>query len=961
MASVTWGTAFRHLRSIFGAGSLAGLGDGALLARYSSSQDEVAFEALVNRHGPMVLSTCRAILRNEHDVEDAFQATFLILAKKAGSIRAGDGLAAWLHRVAYRASVQAGVEAARRRRKEAEAVAMALPNASRPGPETDHDWKPILHEEISRLPEGQRLPVVLCDLEGLTYEQAAGQLGWTVPTVRCRLAKARQRLRGRLTRRGVTALGGGALLAPPGTSAAMAPEIVPPALVRATITAVTGGSASSGATLLAHILLRGMLMTKVKTVSTAALAALVLGAGMLATAGGRPDDAVPTKKTQTSTPAAKEEPTRARPGETVEVRGIVATPDGQPVAGAVVRVAYNRDESAGPKTTSGPDGRFVMRLPKPGRPNVGYQAHFPWIIASAPGFGIGWVQGVLRADPPAEQVLKLPLEGPPIEGRVVDLEGHPVVGARVEVYNLWFAEKGKKDGLADWIARARNGAEGNLWQGLEHFTLRKILPVEAATGSDGRFRLNGVGRDRIADLLVSGPGIATTSVYVLSRDEPEIRMADRAFMRAIPLIVHTPKFQVALPPGKRVEGIARDKDSGSPIAGLKINVAVFDEQSFVPAQGIEATTDAKGHYRLDGLPKAAAYRLFLNPGKGLPYLTSMLKVPANSPALEPVAFDFTLKRGIFVRGKVTDKVTGGPAVGYANYYAFSDNPHLHAYEGYSRVYPKYGYIDEEGRYELVVLPGRGLITVRDEENSFLPVTGYERIKGYNPKLESFETVPYLSSPRSHAILVEIDLASDTGETIRDFQADPGRSVAVEVVGPDGSPVGGTMVKGMSEVFATAPFPQESARFEVHALVPNKPRRLVVMHEGRKLIGSVLLRGNETGSVSVKIEPWGTVSGRIVDDEGNPRKEMFIGSPGGSENKYVETHDILPWSDWNSGVRVGDDGRFQIEGLVPGLRYDAVSRSGFEAFGDLFKDMVVTSGEAKDLGDLKVQPPKTQEN
>ncbi len=100
-----------------------------------------------------------------------------------------------------------------------------------------------------------------------------------------------------------------------------------------------------------------------------------------------------------------------------------------------------------------------------------------------------------------------------------------------------------------------------------------------------------------------------------------------------------------------------------------------------------------------------------------------------------------------------------------------------------------------------------------------------------------------------------------------------------------------------------------------------------------------------------------MAGRIVDDEGRPRKAMFIGSPDGDENTHPETHDILPGSDWNQGVRVGDDGRFFVEGLVPGLKYGATSRSGLEAYGDLFVDVTVKPGEAKDLGDLKVQPPK----
>ena len=127
MSSGTLGATLRHLRDLFSDGTAVGLGDGQLLARYAANRDEAAFEALVARHGPMVLATCRAVLRHEHDVEDAFQATFLVLARKARSVRAGDALGGWLHRVAYRAAVQAGAESRRRRRREVEASAMTIP------------------------------------------------------------------------------------------------------------------------------------------------------------------------------------------------------------------------------------------------------------------------------------------------------------------------------------------------------------------------------------------------------------------------------------------------------------------------------------------------------------------------------------------------------------------------------------------------------------------------------------------------------------------------------------------------------------------------------------------------------------------------------------------------------------------------------------------------------------------
>src|SRR6201996_8089421 len=194
MAIGTLGRTLRHLRDLFHDGTAIGQSDGQLLARYAQSNDEAAFEALVARHGPMVLATCRAVLRHEQDVEDAFQATFLVLAKKARSVRAGDALGGWLHRVAYRTAVQASVESRRRRRREAEASAMATLDANRTDP--DPDIASVVHEELDRLPDRHRLPVVLCDLEGLTYEQAAGQLRWTEPTLRHRLGPGPPPVRG---------------------------------------------------------------------------------------------------------------------------------------------------------------------------------------------------------------------------------------------------------------------------------------------------------------------------------------------------------------------------------------------------------------------------------------------------------------------------------------------------------------------------------------------------------------------------------------------------------------------------------------------------------------------------------------------------------------------------------------------------------------------------------------------
>ena len=193
----------RQLRTVFNLGTIGELTDGQLLERFATGGGEaaeLAFAALVERHGPMVLRVCRHVLADPNDAEDAFQATFLILVKKARSLWVQDSLGPWLHRVAHRVATRARFSAARLREHEKRAAATRPTLVRERG-----DWDELLsylHEEIDRLPERSRMPVVLCDLQGLTHEKAARHLGWPVGTVKSRLARGRELLRGRLSRRG---------------------------------------------------------------------------------------------------------------------------------------------------------------------------------------------------------------------------------------------------------------------------------------------------------------------------------------------------------------------------------------------------------------------------------------------------------------------------------------------------------------------------------------------------------------------------------------------------------------------------------------------------------------------------------------------------------------------------------------------------------------------------------------
>jgi RNA polymerase sigma-70 factor (ECF subfamily) len=183
----------QHLRRAMLRRELASLTDGQLLGHYIEQRDEAAFEALVRRHGPMVLGVCRRILGNVHDAEDAFQAAFLVLVRKAGSVVPREMIANWLHGVARQTAVKARAVSARRYRRE-QAFA-ELPDAAASQDEPEADWQGLLDEELSRLPEKYRAPIVLCDLEGKTRKDAARQLGWPEGTVSGRLSRARSRKR----------------------------------------------------------------------------------------------------------------------------------------------------------------------------------------------------------------------------------------------------------------------------------------------------------------------------------------------------------------------------------------------------------------------------------------------------------------------------------------------------------------------------------------------------------------------------------------------------------------------------------------------------------------------------------------------------------------------------------------------------------------------------------------------
>jgi RNA polymerase sigma factor (sigma-70 family) len=281
-----------------------GLTDGQLLTCFMEQGDPAAFEGLLRRHGPMVLGVCRRILGDSHDAEDAFQAVFLVFVRKANSIAPREAVGGWLYGVAYRTAVEARNKRGRRRAREKQVEAMPHPSV-----EPDDTWpelKPLLDKELNRLPEKFRVPVVLCDLEGLPRRQVARQLGVPEGTLSSRLHTGRRTLAQRLSRYGL-ALSGGALAA---TLTRRASAALPTPLVVSTVKVASGqGVAAAAAVALSKEVFKTMFLAKLKLAVGAVVVVAALGAGGVAyqVGGPRVVQAAPEGKPASELEALKRE------------------------------------------------------------------------------------------------------------------------------------------------------------------------------------------------------------------------------------------------------------------------------------------------------------------------------------------------------------------------------------------------------------------------------------------------------------------------------------------------------------------------------------------------------------------------------------------------------------------------------------------------------------------------------
>jgi len=651
------------LQALWGSGAVATSSDADLLdqfVRRRGQSSDVAFEVLVVRHGPMVLGTCRRLLRDRHDVEDAFQATFLVFMKKAGSLRVGDSLGPWLHEVARRVSLDARTIVERRRSKEDPHADPSVIPGREAGPD---DLRAVIDEEIGRLPAVFRKAIVLCDLEGLTIEVAASHLGWPAGTVRSRLARGRARLRDRLTRRGLAPSAG--MVPMVGATPALVPSALVKTMIRCACNRADAGAASAAASALAEGVLMSMISGKMRMAYAVAALLGALGVGSLVaraqrpvaievrTVTGRP------KITNAVLPVGPADPRTAvgyRMAGSVRVEG-----SGEPVPGAKVTVLIaDSGEDKIRDSTTGADGRFLLALP-PGQANA--WTFFPPVGYWAPKNARSIENFVVSAAEPVHRKDYLVRRGVVWTFRVaIGGGGRPMrrvyVGANRLPDEIFRAEADDA-GVARLTLPAE---EGKTRVGISEGP-GSMSFIQASFGWSSGFRPDAVkAMDRRAGLfhLTDEAGQVAT-IGEAAGIEPTL--AEGKLVVRVTLPEPDPKLLGDL------SGRVVDTD-GQPIGGARVALS-FHEKGGSAMSGDDrhrATTDAQGRYILrsilrqgpDGEPIRVAVVVTKEGYAGLDAPPSPLQPGENgSPQ---VAGDIALEKGFSLHGLVVDP-DGRPAVG----------------------------------------------------------------------------------------------------------------------------------------------------------------------------------------------------------------------------------------------------------------------------------------------------------
>jgi RNA polymerase sigma factor (sigma-70 family) len=932
----------RHIRGLIAAGPAGQTSDGDLLERFATRREEAAFAALVRRHGPMVLGVCRRLLPDA-DADDAFQATFLALARQASAVGRNGSVGGWLYRVAYHAAMKARARGARR--AECEQRAEPRPAADPLAELSGRELLAMLDEELQRLPERLRVPLVLCYLEGRTRDEAARELRWSLGTLKRRLERGRAVLRVRLARRGVALsvmlAAGAGMVAVPAARAAAAGS--------AAVLFASGNHAAVSARVLE--LMSGALRASTagprKLIGAVLLVATLIatGAGLFAYRAPAADEGPAPVAADTPRPVPETRPAEAAPADRQEmtITGRVVGTDGKPVPGAAVAVValplgpYRSGDREGyrgrllAEGKSDAEGNFRLTAPRTS------SARFRdvYAVATAEKCAPAWQ----RLSPDAERpqaVLKLPPEQV-VRGSFVDLQGLPAAGVKVSVSYVGRMVNGQPDGVSS----------GNLPR-------HAPWPQPATTDEKGNFVIHGCNRDQGFVLAVSDDRFATQSFEIdapgKARPELRINSIDAGGNLNTQVIGPNDKGQpevlkLSLAPARVVEGRVVAADTGKPVAKASVS---------------GTRTDEDGRFLLRFAGRDAMTLEVFAP-EGSPYLSVHHRVQWPKGTVKQEV-KIELPRGVLVCGKVTEAGSGKPVAGAGVQFhpGKGEDPARpkNALTGWSRQ----ELTKDDGSFRMAVLPGAGHLLIQGPTPDYVheeigsEVIASGRAGGGRTYPDAFVKLdlPAKGDPKEVAVTLR------RGVTVRG-----------QLLGPDGKPVTKAVMLHRLHVgidlswhFAAE---ARDGVFEVHGLDPDKSVPVFFLDAENRCGAVVELSGKQAGeAVTVKLAPCGKATARYLDGKGQP------------VTNYRAAPDIVitpgPWDDydatvakgklladsgslvnldrhnyWEDRVKTDVRGRITFPALIPGATY-RVSR--WEKNNWLpHKEFTVESGKTLDLGDI----------
>jgi RNA polymerase sigma factor (sigma-70 family) len=948
--------------------------DDGLLARLRAGRDPAAAEAIVRRHGPRILAACRKVLGPAPEAEDAFQATFLVLLRNPAAVRRSASLGAWLYGVAHRIALQARARRARR----------VDPPADLPA-RPELPWSEacaVLHEELDRLPDAVRLPLVLCYLDGLSRDEAAQQLDRSLNSVKKSLEKGRELLRRRLTRRGVT-LSTGLLAAVAGPAdGEPTPELV--------ASVIQGGGRAAAIDLAATV--RPARWPRRIGVG---LAAGVLAVGVALGMSGEPKGDPPAKDMPTKPAAPKDTSADGPKGERIAFAGRVVDPDGKAVKGAkvsLVNASWSRDDPPmlQPSATTAADGRFDFAVPKPD----GFLFDFfnATLVAWADGFGLGLLPVKREGSANAEIRVFLDL---PVRGRVLNPQGKPLAAATVRVVEL--GSQATPD-LAAWMKQAEGpglkvlAPEDAVFDTFPHrvrFGNRSLPGLPAvSTDRDGRFTLTGIGRERVAALSVSGPGVATSEILIVTQPGPTgqfklvvdeetrlkgvgetgepgapevIRPKDSTSPRSAATPVDKPEttrrpfyrvpFDHVMTPEQPLEGRVTDKETGKPIPGVRVSTWTPGFELF------QVLTDKDGRYRVGGLPPGS-HGFDFEPGPDTPY-HRRTGSGGKPDSIQPVRLDVALPRAPWVRGRVVDEKTRRPIAGAKVIYeAVRANARAADYFERGQFVRIETQTAADGSFRLPGVPGRGWLVVYRTEPGLSAaerlVQGDSDRADPPDKIDTFTGIETSILPADFQALVAVDVDPKAPREYT-ITLDPGVHVPVSLTDPDGKPVTGAIALGMQPHWRDWSKPLAGANFDVPAFNPDRPRTMVFYHPDRDLATVVRPKKGDAGPWVIRMQPTATVIGTLVLPDGKPYPVADLTA----SFTYPGQFDTAWWPGRPAVTRFKTDaaGKFRITKVIGDVDYEF----SYKVHGDEFDWSAVRfrakPGETKDLGTIKTAPPR----